>query len=56
MIRKLGAYIFRIVITTVIVFGGYIFMNGMFLIDIPKAENLQAVKIDISNQITRLRK
>lgn len=46
MIRKLGAYIFRIVITTVIVFGGYIFMNGMFLIDIPKAENLQAVKIE----------
>ena len=46
MIRKLGAYIFRIVITTVIVFGGYIFMNGMFLIGIPKAENLQAVKIE----------
>ena len=46
MIHKLGAYIFRIVITTVIVFGGYIFMNGMFLIGIPKAENLQAVKIE----------
>mgnify|MGYP006883033759 FL=1 len=46
MIRKFGAYIFRIVITTVIVFGGYIFMNGMFLIGIPKAENLQAVKIE----------
>lgn len=46
MIRKSGAYIFRIVITTVIVFGGYIFMNGMFLIGIPKAENLQAVKIE----------
>ena len=46
MIRKLGAYIFRIVITTVLVFGGYIFMNGMFLIGIPKAENLQAVKIE----------
>ena len=46
MIRKLGAYIFRIVITTIIVFGGYIFMNGMFLIGIPKAENLQAVKIE----------
>ena len=46
MIRKLGAYIFRIVITTVIVFSGYIFMNGMFLIGIPKAENLQAVKIE----------
>lgn len=46
MIRKLGAYIFRIVITTVIVFGGYIFMNGMFLIGIPKAENLQSVKIE----------
>lgn len=46
MIRKLGAYIFRIVITTVIVFGGYLFMNGMFLIGIPKAENLQAVKIE----------
>ena len=46
MIRKLGAYIFRIVITTVIVFGGYLFMNGMFLIGIPKAENLQSVKIE----------
>ena len=46
MISKLGAYNFRIVITTVIVFGGYIFMNGMFLIGIPKAENLQAVKIE----------
>ena len=46
MIRKLGAYIFRSIITTVIVFGGYIFMNGMFLIGIPKAENLQAVKIE----------
>lgn len=46
MIRKLGAYIFRIVITTVIVFGGYIFMNGMFLIGIPKAENVQTVKIE----------
>ena len=46
MIRKLRAYIFRIVITTVIVFGGYIFMNGMFLIGIPKTENLQAVKIE----------
>ena len=46
MIRKLGAYIFRLVITTVIVFGGYIFMNGMFLIGIPNSENLQAVKIE----------
>ena len=46
MMRKLRAYIFRIVITTIIVFGGYIFMNGMFLIGIPKAENLQAVKIE----------
>ena len=44
--RKLRAYIFRIVITTVIVFGGYIFMNGMFLIGIPKTGNLQAVKIE----------
>ena len=40
MIRKLGAYIFRIVITTVIVFCGYIFMNGMFLIGIPKSRKL----------------
>lgn len=46
MIRKLRAYIFRSIITAVIVFCGYIFMNGMFLIGIPKAENLQAVKIE----------
>ena len=48
MAKKLKNYIFSIIITAVIVFCGYILMNGMFLIGIPKTENVQAVKIEYS--------